>query len=107
MTVFYATPYVVGGLEVHGGDREVHHDPMPESLRKVWEIDPADPWDKTPWVLGDDGLWTVEGEADEGLALSWTELLDEFAPVSDVEADAAIGLDALAVRNAEHRAVTQ
>lgn len=100
MTVFYAERYLVGGLETHGGDLETHYDPMPADLVRVWEVDPADPWDTTPWVRGADGIWTVEGEGPDGLALPWEELLEEFAPVSDDEADAAIGLDALAARNA-------
>lgn len=99
MTVFYAQSYMVGGLETHGGDREVHHDPMPEGLRKVWEIEPYPPGDTTPWVRDDADLWTVEGQADEGLALEWTELLDEFGPLSDDVDDAALGLDALTARN--------
>jgi hypothetical protein len=95
VTVYYATPYAVGGLHTHGGDLETHYDPMPEGLTKVWEIDPADPNDTTPWVRGDDDVWTVESEGDEGLALSWIELLDDFGPLTDDETDAAIGMEAL------------
>lgn len=99
MTVFYAESYTVGGLYTHGGDIETHYSEMPAELRRVWEIEPYPPGDTTPWVRDDSDLWTVEGQADEGLALEWTELLDEFGPLSDDVDDAALGLDALAARN--------
>jgi len=99
MTVYYAERYTVGGLYTHGGDEETHHDPMPANLTKVWEIDPADPNDTTPWVRDADNLWTVQGEGDEGFALSWIELLDEFGPLTDDERDAAMGIEALDDRN--------
>lgn len=98
MTVYYATPYMVGGSYTHGGDREVHHDSIPDHVTKLWEIDPAEPGDTMPWIKGDDGYWTPAEPGYDVLTLSSEELLEEFGPVSDDEADAAIGLDALETR---------
>jgi hypothetical protein len=99
MTVFYAQDYMVGGLYIHGGDRETHYTPMPEGLKKVWEIEPVPPGDTTPWVRGDGDYWTVAAEGHEELALSWEELLEEFGPLTDDETEAAMGLEALDALN--------
>lgn len=98
MAVYSKTTYTVGGQYTHGGDIETHYDPMPEGLNRVWEIEPYDPNDTTPWVRDADGIWTLEGRADESQALEWEDLLDGFSPVTDDEADAGIGISALTAR---------
>lgn len=97
MTIFYAKPYLVGGSYTHGGDEEVHFDEMPADLTKVWEIDPFPPDDTRPWTRDDNGLWSFEGE--DGLELSWEELLYEFGPLTDDEGQAGMGLDELKAQN--------
>lgn len=101
MTFYFATPYMVGGSWTHGGDREVHHDPIGDNITKVWEVDPAEPGDTTPWVKGADGYWSPEGEGFDSLELPWEDLLEEFGPLTNDEDDAAIGLEALASRYRE------
>jgi hypothetical protein len=98
MTVFYAKTYTVGGLYTHGGDRETHHDPMPEDLTRVWEIEPFLPADTRPWERDADGFWSMPDEPDSQV-LDWVELLDGFGPVTDDEGDAGMGLEELAARN--------